>query len=112
VLPSGQLVEGTAYVEDYTEDNESNQQLEITEKVSTSGEAKILAAKYLRLHNKYAKYASITFPGNPALVSGVTILLEGWGHWDGKYIAVEARHTVSNSGYTTTVKARAVLEGY
>ena len=60
----------------------------------------------------YSKSATFTFPGNPALVAGVTVELKGWGAFDGKYIITQAVHTVSGSGYTTQIKLRRVLEGY
>ena len=108
---SGKLIEGIAKVEDYDADDDSNQQLEIKAKVSSIAQAKALAAKYLRLHNKYQKTASFTMPGNPLLCSGLTVQMEGWGAWDGKYIISEAKHSLSNS-YTTQIELRRVLEGY
>jgi len=108
---SGKCIEGT-----YTasgEDAKSGQCLEVTARVADAGEAKALAEKRLRLHNKFTRTASFTFPGNPALVAGVTVVLEDWGGWDGKYIIKQAKHTVdSSSGYTTQITVRRVLEGY
>ena len=107
---SGKCIEGT-----YTasgEDAKSGQCLEITARVADAGEAKALAEKQLRLHNKFTRTASFTLPGNTALVAGVTVMLEGWGGWDGKYIIKQARHTVDPSGYTTQIAVRRVLEGY
>ena len=108
---SGKCIEGT-----YTasgEDAKSGQCLEITARVADSGEAKTLAEKCLRLHNKFTRTASFTLPGNTALVAGVTVMLEGWGGWDGKYIIKQAKHTVDSSGgYTTQITVRRVLEGY
>lgn len=112
VPPSGKCIKGIARVEDYKADAKSNQQLEITAKVDSKEEAKALAEKMLRLHNRYAKTAAFTLPGNPDLVAGVTVMLEGWGYWDGKYIVRQAKHTVDGSGYTVQVKLRRVLEGY
>ncbi len=107
---SGKCIEGT-----YTasgEDAKSGQCLEITARVADAAEAKALAEKQLRLHNKFTRTASFTLPGNTALVAGVTVMLEGWGGWDGKYIIKQARHTVDPSGYTTQIAVRRVLEGY
>lgn len=109
---TGKCVEGIAKVEDYDDDAKDNQQLEVTAKVSSVGEAKTLAEKHLRLHNKYAKTASFTLPGEPDLVAGVTVTLEGWGAWDGKYIVSQAKHAAGNTGYTTQIQLRKVLEGY
>lgn len=108
---SGKLIEGVAKVEDYDAKDDSNQQLEIKAKVDSIGQAKTLAAKYLRLHNKYQKTANFTIPGNPLIGSGMTVKLEGWGTWDGKYIVSKARHILSNS-YTTQIDLRKTLEGY
>ncbi len=108
---SGKCIEGV-----YTasgEDAKSGQCLEITARVADAGEAKALAEKKLRLHNKFTRTASFTLPGNTALVAGVTVMLEGWGGWDGKYIIKQAKHTVDGSGgYTTQIVVRRALEGY
>lgn len=109
---TGKLIEGKAYAEDYKEDAKTNQQLEVWAKVSSVGEANTLAAKRLRLHNKYDKSVTFTLPGDPDLVAGVTVMLEGWGPWDGKYIVKKAVHTVDNKGYVTKIQLRRVLEGY
>ena len=45
-------------------------------------------------------------------MASVTVTLEGWGAWDGKYIVSQAKHTVSGTGYTTQIQLRKVLEGY
>lgn len=105
---SGKCIEGTYSANE----EETGQCLEISAKVSDEGEAKALAEKRLRLHNRLTRFASFSFPGDPALVASVTVQLEGWGGWDGKYIIKRAVHTVDTSGYTTKIKARRCLEGY
>lgn len=107
--PSGNLVMATAYADDGAK---KGQQLEISAKVSTAAEAKALAQKQLRLHNKFAKTATFEFPGNPAILSGLTVVLKRWGAWDGKYIIAETQHSVGSGGYTTKARLRKVLEGY
>lgn len=104
---TGQLIEGTATAEG--EDSESSQCLEITAKVKDAGEAQALAAKHLRLHNKFNRTVTFTIPGNTALVAGVTVKLEDFGGWSGKYIVKQAEHTVSDSGYVTSITLRKVL---
>ena len=105
-------IEATAYIADYKKDDKNNQQLEITAKVSSVSEAKTLAEKRLRLQNKYERTATFTLPGNPGLVAGVTVMLAGWGAWDGKYMIAQSKHTVNGSGYTVQIKLRRILEGY
>lgn len=109
---SGKCIEAIAYVEDYKADSDKNQQLEITARVGTIAEAKALAEKQLRLHNKYARTATFTLHGDPDMLAGVTVLLADWGAWDGKYIVKQAKHIVGSSGYTTAVTLRRALEGY
>lgn len=111
--PSGEVVQGTAYVEDYKSNDDNNQCLEITAAVANAGEAKALAEKKLREHNKFELTAAFTLPGNPALTAGRTVMLRGWGMWNGKYMIKQAKHTVDGSGgYTTQISLRRVLEGY
>lgn len=102
---TGKCIEGTA------EDGSvsGDQCLEITAKVGSAGEAETLAKKHLRLHNKLAKTAVFTLPGDVGLVAGVTVQLKGWGGWDGKYIVTRAVHTVGSGGYTTQIRLRRVL---
>lgn len=109
---TGKSIEGVAYADDYDKDSDKNQQLEETRKVSSIGEAETLAAKLLRLHNKYERTARFVCPGNPFLTSGSTIQLDGWGAWEGKYIITQSSHSVGSSGYTTTIEARRTLDGY
>jgi len=109
---TGEVISAIAYTEDYDDDNEENQQLEVSAKVNSVGEAQALAEKSLRLKNKYEHSATFSMPGSPELVAGVTIMLVGWGSWSGKYIIKQAKHTVGDSGYTTQITLRRVLEGY
>lgn len=108
---SGECIEGTAQAEGM--DAKSGQCLEISARVASAGEAKLLAEKHLRLHNKLERTATLILPGNPVLVAGVTVELSGWGGWSGKYIVAQARHTVGGgSGYTTQIQLRRCLTGY
>ena len=109
---SKETIQATAYADDYDPKDKNNQRLEITAKVNSIGEAQALAKKLLRLKNKYEYTASFTLPGNPDLLAGVTVMLTGWGAWDGKYIVNQARHAIGNSGYSTQLRLRHVLEGY
>lgn len=106
----GNLITATAYIKDYDEKKEDNQCLEIKQKVANTAEALTLATKSLRLYNKYEFTASFTFPGDPSLLAGCVVDLNGWGAWDGKYIIKQAKHSVSNSGYTTQVTLRRALK--
>lgn len=105
----GTMIQATAYVEDYDKDNKDNQCLEIKQSVKTTEEARLLAEKKLRLHNKFEKTATFTFPGDPSLLAGCVVELKDWGAFDGKYIIKQAKHQVSSSGYTTQISLRVAL---
>ena len=102
-------ISATAYVEDYDKDKKDNQCLKIHQKVSSYAEAKRLAEKQLKMHNKYELTALFTFPGDPKLLAGCTVKLNSFGPWDGKYVIKQAKHTVSSSGYTTQITLRKVV---
>lgn len=94
-------------------DAKVEQVLEISAEVESEGEAQAIAKAFLRLANKFEKTASFTFPGNPQYCAGLTVELEGFGDWNGKYMIRQAVHSISgNGGYTTSVKLREVLNGY
>lgn len=105
----GNLIEATAYAKD--NDGKDKQTLEITQKVNSKAEAQALAEKSLRLHNKFEKVLTFTFPGNTEYISGITGTVSGFGMFDGKYIIKQAKHDVSrSSGYTTSITLRNVVQ--
>lgn len=106
----GNVITATEYAEGYSESNNFNQCLEVRQKVASAAEAQALAHKMLRLHNKYEFEASFTFPGDPKLAAGNTVELSGFGAWDGKFLIKQAKHSISRSGYTTSVSLRKCLE--
>lgn len=107
--PSGEVITATVYVDDYKEDDNNNQCLEIRQNVDSIAEAENLAYKMLRLHNKYEFEASFTFPGDPELTAGSVVVLEDFGAWNGRYVIKQAKHTLSHSGYTTQICLRKAL---
>lgn len=107
---TGQCIEGVVTVEDYDAEATTNQQLEITAAVSSIAEAYNLAAKYLRLYNKYTKQVTFTLPGNTTALAGLPIKLEGWGAFDDTYFIKSAKHSVTKqNGYTTQITCRSVV---
>ncbi len=110
---TGQLIQASATTSGrrYSGGN-SSQHLEINAKVKDFNEAKAMAENALRVRNNKERTASFAMQGNPDLLAGVTVKLEGWGLWNGKYIVSKAIHSVSSSGYTTQVTLRHTVEGY
>ena len=109
VNSDGSVIEATTYAEDYNENDENKQCLEISRKVSSYAEAQDLAAKYLRLYNKYEIGGSFTLPGDTRLLAGCVVELSEWGAFDGKYVIKKAVHKVSSGGYTTQIELRRAL---
>lgn len=85
--------------------------LVIKQEVSSVKEAERLAKKRLRKENKEADKAAFVLMGDIRLVAGVTVKLDGFGGFNGKYIVTQATHGQSN-GYETAIQLRKVLEGY
>lgn len=110
---TGTKYEATANADDYDAEAKEHTVCTVTNRpVHSAAEAGELAAKILRLHNKYEKKVSFTLVGNPMIGAGMTMMLKGFGMWDEKYIVKQAKHDVSpNSGYTTKVNLRTIPEG-
>lgn len=107
---SGKKITGTAKAVD--DDEDTGQTLYITAKVKTAAEAKQIAEKRLRMYNTYNRTATFNMPGRTKLLAGCTVTLKGFGGWNGKYMIKQATHEVGESGYTTRIELRRVLEGY
>jgi len=106
---TGNLVEGYAYAEGYDEGDPGPLVLEVSAKVKDAAEAALLAEKRLRRANRFGMSAHFEMPGEPRLMAGLTVALEGWGPWNGAYMVSQARHEVGAAGYTTNVKLRQAL---
>ena len=108
----GKKYEATANADDYDAEAKEHTVCTITNrKVGSDAEAKELASKILRLHNKYERKCDFTLLGNPMLGAGLTITLQGFGLWDDKYIIKTCKHDISSNGYTTKITLRTIPEG-
>lgn len=85
--------------------------LVVNERVASVKEAERLAKKRLRQENKNGVTVSLTLLGETKYLAGLTVLLTGFGAFDGKYIIVQATHGQQN-GYETSLELRRCLEGY
>ena len=104
---------GNTYEATFTPETEysEGEVLEITDQVSSNEEALQVAKRRLRAANKGEITGRMTVVGDPSLVAGANILLEGWGDFDGKYSIETAVHKVG-SGYTTDIELSKAVEGY
>jgi phage protein D len=83
----------------------------VKQEVKTQAEAERLAKKSLREKNQDEVTGSITCMGYVDLSAGLTVTVKDFGHFDGKYIISQVRHTLG-SGYTCSVDIRKCLDGY
>ena len=87
----------------------SGQTLKLNTRVESAAEAIAGGESALRDKNKKANTATIEIMGHPGLVAGITLSLQGWGSFDGKYFVEKAEHKVG-SGYTTSAELRKTLD--
>lgn len=83
--------------------------LVLNESVDSPAEALRVAQKRLREQNKNFGKASLSVPGDTKLASGLTIDIEDFRRFDGKYIIESVTHVVSSGGYTCNLNIRKVL---
>lgn len=84
--------------------------LKVNESAASQAEALRVAQKRLREQNKQYGKASLSLAGDTRMSTGLTILISGWGRYDGKYIIERATHTVDGGGgYKTSIEIRKVL---
>lgn len=96
----------------YTDPNKSTGKvLEVNQQVESIAEAERLARNKLREKNKDEITGAMTLTGDIRLSAGMTVLVEGFRKFDGKYIITKAAHKVGG-GYTTSVELRRCLNGY
>lgn len=84
--------------------------LRVNKDVASVAEAEIVAKAELRKANKKQYMMSFTLPGNVYLIAGFTVIVSGFGVFDGKYYIDKAEHSVS-SGFKTLIEVHRVLEG-
>lgn len=98
------------YVDPDVDDN--GQEYQVKKRASSIAEAKRIARATLRKLNLRKLTGNLTLVGDPTLVAGVVIALEGFGSFDGRFIVERATHSVGTSGYTTSVSVRRVNTKY
>lgn len=84
---------------------------DIRDDVKEAAEAKAKAEA--RKQNKHEWTCDLTVIGNLSVVESTTFNVEGYGVYDGKYIADKVTHTLDGQGgFTTEINGHRVLEGY
>lgn len=80
--------------------------LKLVEKAENIEQAEEMAKSALRMNNNITTKIRLELMGDTRLVSGLTVNLEGFGNYNGKYIISTARHIINQSGYKTLVELR------
>lgn len=78
----------------------------IWEEVKTAAEAKDKAKDYITDRNKKGEEFSMELVGDVRLRAGVCVTPKGFGRFDKTYYIDEAQHSISGSGYTTSITLR------
>lgn len=89
--------------------------LEVHKEVADVAEAEKLAKGELREKNKDEVTGRIALTGavsNSMLMAGLTVQVEDFHKFDGKYLITSTSHSVSSSGYSCNIDMRRCLNGY
>lgn len=78
----------------------------IWEEVKDTGEAQKKAQDYVTDRNKKGEEFTMQLMGDVRLRAGVCVKPKGFGRFDKTYYIAEATHSVSSSGYTTSITLR------
>ena len=98
------------YTDPDVEDN--GQEYQIKKRVASLDEAKRIAKATLRKLNLRSVTGSLSLVGDTSLVAGVVVELKGFGSFDGRFYIESASHSVSTSGYVTSISVRRVNSNY
>ena len=82
----------------------SERELEIYERVESQADAERVAEQRLIETNRKEITGSVSLVGDVSLAAGLTVQVEGFGMFSGKYFINKATHKVDNSGYTTSIE--------
>ena len=101
---------------DYTYDDpdvdDSGQVYVLKRRCTSLADAELLAKAKLRQLNARQLTGSLSMIGDPLMCAGSVIKLLGFGSFDGNFIIEKATHTMSNSGYVTSIDVRRVNNNY
>jgi phage protein D len=79
--------------------------LRLNERAESPGHAKARARAALEHANRSKREGSLSLVGEPRLAAGVTIGLDGFGAFDGRYLVEKATHAIDRSGgYSTSIE--------
>ena len=86
----------------------SRDQLKLNNRSENAEHAKKKAQAALDKQNEDKSTGSITVPGNPKLVAGANVTIENAGPLSGKWQISSSTHSMTSSGYTTSIAIKKV----
>ena len=86
----------------------NGQEYKLKRRVTSRAEAERVAKATLRRLNLRSVTGSMTLVGDTRLVAGIVIEVKGFGSFDGNFFIESASHSMSESGYVTTINVRRV----
>ena len=92
--------------------DENGQEFVLKKRAKSIGEAQRLATAKLRSLNARRITGSMTLLGDVTLLAGEVISIKGFGSFDGHFYIEQATHSVTTSGYITTLRLRRVNNQY
>ena len=72
--------------------------------MESQAQAQQVAKQRLLAANRSEVTGTLTLMGDTRFLAGVTLTLEDFGNFTGKYFVTKATHKVDRSGYTTTLE--------
>lgn len=84
----------------------SERELEIYERVDSQEQAQQVAEKSLAKANSREITGTVTLLGNDIFMAGINITLDGFGMFSGKYFIEKVTHTVNQSGWTAQLSLK------
>jgi len=90
----------------------NGQEYKLKRRVTSRAEAERVAKATLRRLNLRSVTGSMTLVGDTRLVAGIVIEVKSFGSFDGNFFIESASHSMSESGYVTTINVRRVNNKY
>lgn len=91
-------------------EDKNERELRINQKVKSRAEAENLAWKSLRDSNKFEVSGSL-ISRDYKLVSGINVMLSGFGRFDGKYFVDNTTHRKANDAFSVSAEIRKSMPG-
>ncbi len=86
--------------------------LRLDDRIENDGQARAMARSKLQKANMEKQTGDIEMVGNPLILAGQIIALDGgFGRWAGHYVVRQSRHQMTRSAYTTNCEIASVESG-